>query len=174
MNTEAFWSGFEKQAGGVREALSKLMKGKGLGRISPEIAEEMGRQGVREGLGFFASPALGIAGKLKGKKKVVRLIKAVQKPALHADVELGYHADKLMQKLPFGKNLFKHEDHLRAGKNTYKKALRPSITAPLSKTVEVAKPIVFGLAVGKGVEKLKEKRKERKALEQHMKSLNNG
>jgi hypothetical protein len=162
--SKPFWDGFEKQAAF------------GLNRLPASVAMEIQKANAKEGLGFFAAPILGLAKKFIGNKKsmkgsgvnrVVNAIKTVQKPFLHADIEVGHH----LGKLPGLKNLFSVDEKVRAGANVYKKVRRASALGPVTKAVGIAQPIVFGMAVNKAGEDWKKKRRERKALEQQMRTF---
>lgn len=135
MIKQAFWKGFSK----------------GLKSLPKHVQEDLTKQHAREGLGFFSGPAMYLAGKARKKRKAIAIMKSLQKPALDTDTALGHYADKVMQKSPIGKKLFKLEENIKVGPKTYQKFDRPSITAPLSKATEIAKPVVFGLAMDKAV-----------------------
>lgn len=138
---ENFWYSFEKRAG------------LGLNRLSKGDAAEILSQSVREGgSGLLASPLAWASNKVLGKKRTVKALRAMHEPLLHADTELGHH----LSKIPLVGRLFKQDELLRAGKDTLKKYQRPSALAPLSKATEIAKPIVFGGAVSKAIQKAKE------------------
>jgi len=149
--------GFEKQAG-----LSKFHD------LPKHIQEGIRSQHVSEGAGFLSAIPLWAAGKVLGKKRLVKFLKAVQKPGLHVDTTLGHYADKLTSKLPkgYGQDLFKTDEHIKVhnigGPRTYEIHKRKSLVAPLSKATEIAKPIVFGLAMEKGLRDFRKKRDEQR------------
>lgn len=135
MIKSAFWKGFAK----------------GVKSLPKHVQEDLAKQHAREGVGFFTGPAMYLAGKAGKKRKAIAIMKSIQKPALDTDTALGHYADKAMQKSPIGKRLFKLEEHIKTGPKSYEKFDRPSITAPLSKATEIAKPVVFGLSMDKVV-----------------------
>jgi hypothetical protein len=146
MIRNAFYDGFYKAAG-ARQILGN--------RAYSEIL----KQHIRE-KGLVGSVADWAGKKLVGKKKMFKLQKALNKPALEADTALGNAADKVMRKMPFGKNLFKQTEQIKHGPKHLELVDRPSITAPLVKATDIAKPIVFGLATDKMIRGIKDKRNE--------------
>lgn len=149
--SDTFWTGFDKQAG-----LTSILK--------THQAESFIKNQAKEGIGFIPGLGLEVAKKFGLKKKtVIKLIKKVQRPALEADTVLGHYADKAMNKLPKGwpgKKLFKMPEEARVGHKLYEKYDRPSIVAPLHKTMEIAKPIIVAGAIGKTIDEHKKRKNE--------------
>lgn len=148
MIKNAFVEGFYKAAG-AREDLGEYA-------YNAILKQHVGERG------FFGSLANAVGNKVLGKVKTHRIQRAITKVPLEVDTRVGKHLDKVMQKLPVGKDFFKLEETIKApashGKNMKQIIKRTSATAPLVKATEVAKPIVFGLAIDKAVRSLKDKR----------------
>lgn len=163
MIKEAFYRGFGRSLAiplkkKVRDAFHKGMR-----TLPKDAQDEIKKQHVRSGTGFIGDLMLSAAKPFIGKRKVVKAIKKVQSVGLNTDTSLGYLADKIMQKSPYGKRLFRMTEHIKAGPGKLNVVERPSLTAPLSKAMGVASPIIVGLAVDQQLRKLEGKKKN----EQH-------
>lgn len=133
------------------------------------------KDNAREGLGLAGIPlskAFSAAGK---KRKYHEVLKKVHQGPIHLDTYIGSKLDSIMSHMPVGKNLFKTKETFRLNPSVTKTIngkrvlvenerlmthQRPSVMAPLSKATEVAKPIVFGLAVDKVIKDNKKRKNE--------------
>jgi hypothetical protein len=158
MIKEAFYKGFGRS---LLIPLKKKVRDiayKGMRSLPKDAQDEITKQNVRGGSGFAGDLFLTAVKPMIGKRKVVEIIKAMQKPMLHADSSTGYYADKVMQKSPIGKKLFRMTEHTKAGPGKLNVVERPSITAPLSKAMGIASPIIVGMEVDKQLKKLEGKK----------------
>jgi hypothetical protein len=132
--------------------------------LPSQVRKGLLKDNAREGLGLVGVAANTAAGALKKKRQYHGFLKAIHKGPMHADTYIGSKMDSLMQHMPIGKNLFKTKENVKLNQkltkmvNGKKVTLepekymvheRPSAMAPLSKATEIAKPVVFGLAVNK-------------------------
>jgi hypothetical protein len=129
---------------------------KGLESLPREVQEGLKREAVQQSGGPLSLAAWGpeeLAKKILGKERVDRVMwEGVSKPAHSANVILG----KGGQKIPFMKGLFTEKKKLPIGpegKNLYKEVSYPSATAPLTKGLAIATPIVMGVQLDKLLQK---------------------
>jgi hypothetical protein len=158
-----FYGGFfgemEKQAK-AGKVLKKLFHG-GFESLPKQVQrglEAEAKSGAGGPTSLFMMPIEYVAGKAVGKDKVRDAVfKYVQKPGQSVDISAG----KLLRKIPGGKRLFTEKRKLpyktKSGKNVFKEMSFPAATAPATKGMAVATPIVMGLALDKGVKKLRGK-----------------
>lgn len=133
------------------------------------------KDNAKEGLGLAGMVAKTVADKIGKKRKYHKLLKSVHEKPLHLDTYVGSKLDKVMQKMPVGKGLFKTKENIRINPKVTKTVdgkkkvvenakymvhERPSAIAPLTKATEVAKPVVFGLAVDKVLRDHKKRKNE--------------
>lgn len=122
------------------------------------------KENAKEGLGLTGMVAKTIADKIGKKRGYHKLLKSVHEKPLHLDTYVGSKLNSVMEHSPVGKNLFKTKENIKLspkvtktvnGKKVvvenekYMVHERPSAIAPLTKATEIAKPVVFGLAVDK-------------------------
>lgn len=136
--------------GGI-ESLPKQVQ-KGL-----ELEAKSGKGGP---LSLFTMPVEWLAGKAVGKEKVQDAVwKYVQKPSQSIDISLG----KGLRKVPGVKGLFTEKRTLpyktKSGKNVFKEMRYPSITAPATKGMAIATPIVMGVTLDKTIRKYRGEKK---------------
>lgn len=119
------------------------------------------RQGNRAGpdsfLLFGANKAVGslVKGK-RGKSKLRNAIwHATQKAPLDVDTAAG-NVVRDLSKSESWKKLFTLKEQVPAGKNLMREVDRPSLTAPLVKTKDVATPMIVGYTVEKALRKARE------------------
>jgi hypothetical protein len=163
MIKEAFYKGFGRSLAIPLKKKVRDIALKGMRSLPKDAQDEIVKQNVRVGTGFIGDLLLSAAKPFIGKRRVVKAIKGMQSAGLHADSTAGYYADKVMQKSPLGKKLFRMTEHTKAGPKKLNVVERPSITAPLSKAMGIASPIIVGMEVDKQLKKLEGKKKN----EQH-------
>lgn len=126
---------------------------------APASAEEIFKgfrsQSIREAGGPLSIlawlPQMGLE-KLLGKKRVRKAIwNYVSEPALRADIAAG----RVASKMPLiGKKLFLKREFIPTGKGMQREVERTSLLAPLEKVRGLAKPILIGVGLERGVNKL--------------------
>jgi len=80
---------------------------------------------------FFLWPVKSVFKRVVGEKKYTRIADKFNKGILDTDTLLGKPFDLAASKLSLTKDLFKTEEMIPVGKNTFKKITRSSITAPI-------------------------------------------
>lgn len=76
--------------------------------------------------------------------------KHISSPALKADMAVG----RVLEKIPFGKSLFRVKEELPWGKQLRKDVMRSSALAPLVKIRGIAEPILVGVGLEKGLKSM--------------------
>lgn len=138
------------------------------GTFGKATASQFKRQGYRSGgpESLFLSVPSTLASVVGGKRGAVKARQAtwkyLQKAPLDVDTALGNVAHDVTKKYGPTKNLFLQKELVPAGKGIMKEVSRPSITAPLSKTKDIATPIIVGYTLEKGLRSMRDSREQQK------------
>lgn len=115
------------------------------------------QQGSAGSDSFVAAVPEWLAGKAFGKEKVKDFFwKAVHKPALRADTAAGH----VLGKIPGAKGLFTTTEKIPWGKKLHKEVSRSSALGPLSKIKDIGTPIIVGVGLENGIQKMKDAHKK--------------
>lgn len=165
----------------LKEAFLKAFKKDYLKTVSkhlnPSVRKALVKENAKEGLGLAGMAAHSIAKGIGKKRSYHKILKKIHEKPLKADTYIGSKLNDVMEKMPIGKNLFKMKENVKISPKVTKKVNgkrvtvqnerfevheRPSALAPLSKATEIAKPVVFGLAVDKVLKDNKKRKDEQK------------
>lgn len=97
------------------------------------------------------------AKKIVGEKKVNDALWGIQRRAMGADMIAGHIPDKIMKKMPVGKELFQQKDMIPVGKGLHKEVSRTSLLAPAVKARDIAAPLIVGVALEKALKNLRKR-----------------
>lgn len=174
--------GLEKQAISVRKSiaarLARFIRPKGLEGLPKEVEKGLRTQSIRESGGprsFLMWIPRMVTEKSIGRKKVRSgMWKKIDKPIHNINISGGQSMSALTRRVPGLKSLFyetqKIPVKMPGQKNLYREVKIPALTAPASKAMSLATPIVVGVSLEKGVGKLKqfrEQKKQQRALKQY-------